>query len=255
MRNRAIENSGARRSAGFTLIELLVVIAIIAILASMLLPSLGMAKQAGQRMSCLDNMKQLGFANTMYADDNGGYFPPRCGTNRWPQHLYPYYRNVAVLVCPTDAIHNPQSAGDADTNNIADSASRTYMINGYNDYFSQTYGTNSDTFNSYMAGTWPQGMPSTKIQMASDTIIFGEKKPTSQQYYMDLQEYAGEFGQGNDQTELNQATHTEGSDYCFADNSARLMKPYYDLGPAVNSWGITAWARAAWAVNFTPVEP
>src|SRR5580658_828176 len=105
MKNNAIatKRSGMKESSAFTLIELLVVIAIIAILASMLLPTLGMAKQAGQRMACLNNQKQLGFAHTMYGSDNSSFFPPRSGTNRWPQMLFPYYKNVSVLLCPTDA--------------------------------------------------------------------------------------------------------------------------------------------------------
>jgi prepilin-type N-terminal cleavage/methylation domain-containing protein len=131
------KKDGNKKSSAFTLIELLVVIAIIAILASMLLPSLSLAKQSGQRMACLDNQKQLGYAYAMYASDNSGFFPPRSGVVRWPQMLYPYYKNVSILLCPTDAINHPQTMSDPDTNNIADSAPRTYMINGANDYFFQ----------------------------------------------------------------------------------------------------------------------
>ncbi len=81
-----------RNNTAFTLIELLVVIAIIAILAAMLLPALSSAKSRAQRISCLNNLKQMGTAMFMYSGDNGdklmpAYFNGYAGTAPWEGYV------------------------------------------------------------------------------------------------------------------------------------------------------------------------
>ena len=101
---------------GFTLIELLVVIAIIAILAAILFPVFGRARENARRSSCLSNMKQMGLAAVQYTHDYDDIYPMSRvyttqtppngffwtgGTEFWQQTLYAYHKSEQVFRCPS----------------------------------------------------------------------------------------------------------------------------------------------------------
>ena len=244
--NQLGKKTGQR--GAFTLIELLVVIAIIGILASMLLPSLARAKEAARRISCVNNMRQLGLSGVMYAGDNSGFFPERNITNRWPERLRANYRDVKLLVCPSDIGPDGKNlplSGTSTTNYPGDSAPRTYIINGWNDAFQQQMVAAGQTFN--MNSIVGKAMNESDVKEPSDTIHFGEKLYAVNHYYMDLLE--GTLG--NDTDILNHAVHNTmvrsatggstsgGSDYAMIDGSARYLRYRKSLSP-INLWATTA---------------
>ncbi len=222
------------RRAAFTLIELLVVIGIIAVLAAILLSVLGSTKQQANVLKTTSNMKQMGVAMLLFANDHDQLLPNRVSdgvTNqdKWPALLASYAGNVQVYVSPIPDVAGRPSYKVTDPTLLTSSAANytSYMYNGLNDVGGLTNPNVAVRLNT--------------IGLPTQTILLGIPYPQTG-FYMD-------FLNGDNDRDLNKSAFPTGSIYMFCDGSARRLVNYPTTVQSAQPPDPATYSDWLWLVN------
>lgn len=226
---------------GFTLIELLIVIAIIAILAALLLPALGKAKEISKGSGCINNIKQIGLSCLMYSDDFNGRLPNWLYSSNpneqptWSMLVAPYLNirlkktnQRTVFICPSDPVKDPSNYSSFVGHN-------SYACNGW-----FMNGALLDCI-SGTAGTYGSRKLAS-IKKPSQAILLVEQQHVNNS--IGWGDYSGLFYDKNKTTAARCYTksvglidyHFGGNNWFFADGHAQKMKIIDAINASPSLW-------------------
>jgi prepilin-type N-terminal cleavage/methylation domain-containing protein/prepilin-type processing-associated H-X9-DG protein len=194
--------SGPPSCAGWTLLELLAVAAVIAILVALALPLVPRMVEQGHRAASLNNLRQLGTGIFLYASDHNQDLPGRTLSGpKWPALVHEYLQDERVFASPGD----PENWIRREADPLSNARNETsYILNGYNDLGAFEDETVVVKMN--------------RVERPAEVILLGTPRPASGHFYMDMLE-----GAGNHNDVLNLTAYGNGSNYLFADGSARFL--------------------------------
>lgn len=200
----------------FTLIELLVVIAIIAILASMLLPALGKAREKGRRALCQSNQKQIGNYFNFYLDDYDEFFP----RHYFPSAPNPWFHKLAFLYMKTMQFEHPSKMPRVFS---CPSVLPPYYGWGNNDWLNTkrvSYGYNYSTF-----GDSAKPTKLSKVKKPSQTVMLTDIEVRPSGYWIFYHPGVRTINGGSYTTNWGVADwHSKGTNILWADGHVSWMK-------------------------------
>lgn len=218
---------------GFTLIELLVVIAIIAILAAILFPVFGRARENARRSSCQSNLKQIGLGVMQYTQDYDEKYPMRYyggatpvavqNANSWRRQIFPYVKSAQLFSCPSNT-NNTGVAEDSDPATMTAAG-----LPAGSPVFYRSYGINgANTFGGTAPSEWAWSASLSQIPMTSECILVAEhsqRRPftgdiSNEEWGDPAWSFKGHLGMSN---------------FLFCDGHVKSMKPLATATPK-NLW-------------------